>query len=200
MSNCVDCNKTLIKRGAKRCKSCARKKVLLDVNKNPWYKDGRNNKISYCIDCNKKLSNYKYKRCIICSQQKENHNRYGVKCSKETKNKISLSQTKELHWNWQGGKSFEPYPLGWTKTFKEQIRYRDSYKCQLCNKPEIENNRRLDVHHIDYNKNNLDLNNLISLCKSCHIKTNHDREKWIKYFKNQKGINNGPNTEIKKSN
>ena len=34
--------------------------------------------------------------------------------------------------NFKPNKEFRPYPLGWTKTFKEQIRYRDRYKCQNC--------------------------------------------------------------------
>jgi len=86
---------------------------------------------------------------------------------------------------WNGGSSFEPYPLGWNKTFKEQIRYRDGYKCQLCGCPEIESGRRLDIHHIDYNKKNIQPDNLISLCNKCHGKTNSNRLYWIKYFKEE---------------
>ena len=93
---------------------------------------------------------------------------------------------------WKGGISFEPYPLGWTKTFKEQIRYRDAYKCQLCGMPEIEAGRKLDVHHIDYDKDNIAPKNLITLCHSCHSKTNHNREYWQNFFnprKHRKCIN-----------
>jgi len=78
------------------------------------------------------------------------------------------------------------YPLGWTKTFKEQIRYRDGYKCQLCGCSEVENSRKLSVHHIDYNKNNILPDNLISLCIHCHGKTNTHRTYWKKYFKENK--------------
>jgi hypothetical protein len=84
---------------------------------------------------------------------------------------------------WRGGISFEPYPLGWNKTFKEQIRYRDGYKCQLCGCPEVECKVKLSIHHIDYNKNNLNMDNLISLCHNCHSKTGLNREYWINYFK-----------------
>ncbi len=111
----------------------------------------------------------------------------GYKFSEEAKRKMSLShiglQAGKKHPNWQGGKSFEPYPLGWTNTFKEQIRYRDGYKCQLCGVPEVECTRKLHVHHIDYDKQNVDPNNLISLCLSCHIKTNRNREYWTIFFK-----------------
>jgi len=40
----------------------------------------------------------------------------------------------------------------------------------------------LSVHHIDYNKQNCDDFNLITLCKSCHSKTGFNREYWIEYF------------------
>jgi hypothetical protein len=85
--------------------------------------------------------------------------------------------------NWKGGKSFEPYPLGWTRIHKEQIRMRDNYQCKLCGIPEAECNVRLHVHHKDYDKENLKSENLISLCNSCHSKTNFRREYWISYFK-----------------
>lgn len=91
------------------------------------------------------------------------------------------------HPNWLGGKSYEPYPLGWTRTFKEQVRRRDEYKCQICYIPEIEYGKRLDVHHIDYNKENLSIDNLISLCKSCHSKTNFNRKHWGDFFNTLKG-------------
>jgi hypothetical protein len=39
-------------------------------------------------------------------------------------------------------------------------------------------------NHIDYNKKNCNPNNLISLCNSCHSKTNFDRKYWINYFLN----------------
>lgn len=84
--------------------------------------------------------------------------------------------------NWRGGTSFKPYPLGWGRTFKEQIRFRDGYKCVVCNMPEVENSERLCVHHIDYNKENINIDNLVSLCKKCHAKTNGNREHWLKLF------------------
>ncbi len=91
---------------------------------------------------------------------------------------IALAKMGEKNPQWINGKSLEPYPLGWNKTYKEQIRHRDNYKCRMCGKPEVENMKRLCVHHIDYDKSNLDFNNLISLCSSCHSATNANRKKW----------------------
>jgi hypothetical protein len=36
-----------------------------------------------------------------------------------------------------------------------------------------------------YDKRNNNINNLISLCRPCHAKSNYNREKWIEYFKNK---------------
>jgi len=75
------------------------------------------------------------------------------------------------------------YPKKYNKTLKDKIRKRDNYTCQnqVCNKKQ--GKRLLDIHHIDYNKENCNPNNLITLCMSCHAKTNTKRKYWINYFK-----------------
>ena len=81
---------------------------------------------------------------------------------------------------WKGGLSYEVYPREWNKTLKRAIRERDKYTCQMCGgQPD---NEALSVHHIDYNKYNCNPVNLVALCRSCHRKTNDNREEWIKYF------------------
>jgi len=113
----------------------------------------------------------------------------GHKVSKKTRKRLSEShigiQRGKKHPNWQGGKSFEPYPTDWTEDLKRSIRKRDSYVCQLCGIHQDELNYKLHCHHIDYDKDNLDPRNLISLCRGCHMKTNYNREYWIKYFNNK---------------
>lgn len=94
-------------------------------------------------------------------------------------------QIGEKNNNWQGGISFEPYTIDWEETLRESIRQRDNYICQLCgtHQEELEEFiKKLDCHHIDYNKKNCSLNNLITLCRSCHMKTNTNRNYWINYF------------------
>lgn len=111
----------------------------------------------------------------------------GKKHSYITKKKMSEARKGmfigENHWNWKGGISFEIYPQGWDELLKDSIRQRDGYVCQICGIHQDELVRKLDVHHIDYNKDNLDPKNLISLCKSCHMKTNFNRGDWIEYFR-----------------
>ena len=88
----------------------------------------------------------------------------------------------EKHWNWKGGIGI--YPYDWTDELKESIRGRDNYTCQECGIHQDESEKNFDVHHIDYNKDNLDPKNLITLCKKCHMKTNFNRESWKNYFYN----------------
>jgi hypothetical protein len=114
-------------------------------------------------------------------KSEEHKKKLKIPKSIETKIKFRLNHAnynKEKNPNWQGGKSFEPYTTNWTDTLKRAIRERDHYTCEICG------NNGCFVHHIDYNKENCNSINLITLCNSCHMKTNFNREKWIKYFKN----------------
>jgi hypothetical protein len=90
--------------------------------------------------------------------------------------------------NWKGGISFEKYGQDWTDDLKDSIRKRDNYTCQECRILQDELDefiKVLDVHHIDYNKYNLNPKNLITLCRSCHAKTSFNRDYWINYFNNK---------------
>jgi hypothetical protein len=152
---CIDCNKEISDFHHIRCHSCETKRK---------FKEGilLHIPIIYCQDCGKDLGKWAYhnesQRCLSCANKGINNPNY-------------------VH-----GNCYEPYPLGWTKIFKEQIRFRDNYKCQICGCHEVENCRRLDIHHINYDKENIEPNNLISLCRKCHAKTNFNREHWKSYF------------------
>lgn len=106
----------------------------------------------------------------------------GHKVTDETKNKLR-SYRGELASGWKGGLTKIKYAIDWSRSLRIAIRERDKYTCQLCN--ERQGDRAFAVHHIDYDKLNSNPNNLITLCASCHSKTNSKRENWIKYF-NQK--------------
>ena len=112
-------------------------------------------------------------------------NMKGKKHTKETKSKMrkaKFGKTGLKANNWQGGKSFEPYSVDWTRTLRISIRERDGYICQICG--EQQGDVAHCVHHIDYDKKNCNPNNLITLCLKCHLKTNKNRDYWIKYFFN----------------
>lgn len=78
--------------------------------------------------------------------------------------------------SWEGGISFEPYAVQFNARLKREIRQRDKYICQICGR--VQDGKKLSVHHIDYDKQNNDTSNLISLCSRCHSKTVHNREYW----------------------
>ena len=84
---------------------------------------------------------------------------------------------------WKNGASFEPYGLDFNNRLKEQIRKRDNYVCQRCGITQEELGRKLDTHHVDYDKTNNKPENLISLCPICHGKTNFNREYWTEHFR-----------------
>ena len=123
--------------------------------------------------------------------KKGHHPKNGFKKGHKFGNRFKKGQ-KAKNWNgfkkgdkhsqWQGGISFEPYGLEFNEDLKEVIRNRDKRKCVVCEKTELENKKKLGVHHADYDKLNNNPNNLFSLCTSCHAKTNYNRKKWINYF------------------
>ncbi len=88
----------------------------------------------------------------------------------------------DKHFNWKGGKSFEHYSIEFTEKLKEGIRRIYFYRCQQCFRHQNESRRKLDIHHIDFNKNNNKEENLIPLCNSCHSQTNYNRNNMIDYF------------------
>lgn len=112
-----------------------------------------------CIDCGTRISS-QARRCKPCANKRANNP------------------------NWRGGKDNEKYK-DFNREIRNRIRYRDNFTCQICGAKQImfgKKTGKLEVHHIDYNKEHTNPKNLVGLCKTCHIKTNYNREYWIKYF------------------
>jgi hypothetical protein len=89
---------------------------------------------------------------------------------------------RDKHPNWLGGRSFQIYTEAWNHKLCEAIRDRDGRRCLLCNMTELENGRKLDVHHVDYVKAHSTPDNLASLCHDCHLRTNFNRPAWKVWF------------------
>ena len=132
---------------------------------NPHYKDG-SRMPKPCSVCGKMLSGSASCKTGMCKS-----------CSMK-----NLFSNPENNPNWKGGISFEPYPVEWKESLKEFIRERDGHICQICSVHQDDYWRKLDVHHIDYDKDNLLETNLISLCSSCHTTTNGSRDFWYVYL------------------
>lgn len=119
--------------------------------------------VTNCLYCGTKMSVVQSrlettKRGVFCDQQCHG-------------NWLSENVVGENHHQWEGGSIW--YGQGWWRTRKRALE-RDEYECQNCGKTEEQLGQKPDVHHIDRVRN-FDqpqdahtLNNVITLCRSCH--------------------------------
>lgn len=97
----------------------------------------------------------------------------------ESRDYSKISGPNSIHW--QGGISNEPYCDAWAdREYKQDILERDNYQCQ--NLDCWERSKRLMPHHIDYDKKNCHPDNLITLCGSCNVRANFNRDYWQKFY------------------
>lgn len=200
---CDICN-ILLTRKQRHNKYCSRKCYGIWLSKQPPRKMSYKTKIKISIKAKKRIgkksSGWKNAniniKCIICNK---NFKRFKSKINR-TSNKIPVCSRKcanilqkkykfhkgENNANWQGGISKLPYPFYFDTQLKKEIRQRDNHTCQKCGctqKEELnKNNKKLTIHHIDYNKENCSKSNLITLCNKCNLLVNWDRKKWQQIF------------------
>ena len=147
----------------------------------PWHK-GKTNIFSK--EVLKKIGDA-HKNTILSEETKRkiSESRKGQKLSEETKRKISLAHIGKLKpfkigrkpWNYIDGRSrkstYGQYGTGW-RAIRHLVYLRDDCTCKGCGKKMVPNKKKFDVHHkipfSDGGSN--DLNNLITLCRSCHMK------------------------------
>lgn len=104
---------------------------------------------------------------------------FGRRHSEESIRKMSIAKSGEnCNW-WQGGITGQFYGVGDDEELRDKIRARDNYICQECGVVWNGVEKKFHPHHIDYDKNNHVPWNRITLCPSCHPKTNTNREYWI---------------------
>jgi hypothetical protein len=186
--NCIICDKNIT--GKKYCQKCwleilAKKRTIRKQN--------------FCIDCDKEIW-FGSKRCQSCENQQrnmkgKNNPNFGKHPTIEWRKQQSKRVKGKNNYFYIDGSSLEEYGTEFDSILKEQVRFRDGYKCQECGCSQLENGRQLDCHHIDYDKQNNIINNLIALCMKCHNNTNRNRIYWENHFKavikNLKEIING---------
>lgn len=126
---------------------------------------------------------------ISNSLKGEKNHFYGKKHSVQSRSKISQALIRggkakgENNSMWRGGISKEKYNNNvFIDKLKDEIRIRDNHCCVIClvNRDKI--SRKMDTHHINYDKTCNLKENLISLCRTCHSKTNINREIWQQFF------------------
>ena len=148
------------------------------------YKDGSTSKKHYC-KCGKEIwyhtSLYGQKQCQSCATTGKNNPFYGKHHTEVTKNKLRKKLRGKNSVHYIHGKGKKPYPINFTSSLKKEIRRRDNFECQNCNMTEEEHiiiyGRALEVHHINFNKNDNCKENLKTLCKPCNLSLNKDRNK-----------------------
>ena len=167
-----------------QCDSCGKK----FVKRKCWEKRSGSNFCS--IPCaNQGQKREITKNCIVCK------NKFVVRpcevdkfstCSKKCQ---SLSRKGSLNPAWLGGiDSTEGY-IHFNEDIKEFVRKRDEYKCRICGMTQKEHlkvfNKKLNVHHIDFDKRNSDPINLNAICSPCHSSMNFNREHWREHFQRE---------------
>jgi hypothetical protein len=75
----------------------------------------------------------------------------------------------------------------WTEEFRNRVRAYYGYICVECNTPQ--NGRKHSVHHVHYDKKTcckegeeVRERRFVVLCRSCHMKSNHNRLYWEQHF------------------
>jgi len=67
--------------------------------------------------------------------------------------------------------------------FKERVRAFRGYVCFECGTPQ--NGKKLHTHHVHYDKKmccNGSPQDIVPLCHSCHVTSNHNRDYWEDHF------------------
>lgn len=145
---CQDCGAPVLNWASKRCRAC-----WLKHNQGTQhfsYKGGAPKK--HCPQCGKEFA------------YRPSKGRTRVHCSRACDGKWRATYLSgKNNPNYFHGKSLEPYPLAFSRQLKRRIRERDG-GCVVCGK----NEGKLDIHHIDRNKNNCDEKNLVTLCARHH--------------------------------
>lgn len=166
------------------CATCGKEKQVRvgDYNRNK-----RENRPHYCSRICSSLGTGRTIE-LVCAQcnksftrgmsEYNNYNKDGkyVFCSRDCQDaNIDYILRGKYHYCYVDGKSVNNRGKGWKK-IRKTVRRRDNFTCQECGITQDELGKELDVHHIipyrefesseDANK----LDNLISLCPSCHHK------------------------------
>ncbi len=166
---CRHCDKlfSLINRGTGRNQSfCSQKCHIAHAHPDAWTE-------LPCDNCAKIVR----RRKDWVKRGRDSH----IFCDRECMTKFRVGENNS---SWRGG-SDPNRGKGWLK-ISESARHRDGYRCRRCKKTQEENGQKLSVDHIlpwrdfadDKKANNLD--NLASLCRSCHSRKCGLERQWLK--------------------
>jgi len=130
--------------------------------------------IQVCKTCGKNHLEWKSvkpdyccRKCYYKSKIGKPSGSSGIKWTKEQKEKLKKRPKLigEKNGMWKGGIK-KVYSSRFRRKLRQLIKKRDNFTCQNCLKRTV----MLVVHHIDENTKNDNLDNLITLCRSCHVR------------------------------
>lgn len=175
-------------KNAKLCSYCVPHinhfKILKGKNNHNYKKDKKHT--GTCLICNKEFN---IKTFTI-------PNKYCSHKCNSIAQRTAIAGEKNYRWNPDKKRDYDD---GFNKYIKELCRHLYNYQCQICginenklykrSKNNIISKYKLAIHHIDYDKTNSNLYNLIPLCIKCHHLTNNPYQKqyWMQYL--QKKMN-----------
>lgn len=149
------------------CKKCGK-----DFYAKPfWIKKGYGNFCSTKCQYEGRKSGRKVK-CEVCgkevyrslsrlSRSKSKNFFCGKTCQTKWRNQVFIG---EKHANWKHGKN----------SYRSVLeRNRIPKICRLCSSKDV---RVLETHHLDKNRENNKLSNLVWLCRNCHFLVHHHKE------------------------
>jgi hypothetical protein len=168
----------------KRINNPEKYKVHKTKEDNPFYKK-HHLEVTKNIISNKlkaKWADPKYRAKMVNRKGFTGHRHSTESLAKLRQAHLDLCRLGDKAPGWRGGLTLQPYCISFNYRLRTKIRVRDNYTCQLCYCKQC--GRKLSIHHIDYDKMNIEQTNLITLCLPCHTKTNFNREYWVKYFNN----------------
>lgn len=128
-----------------------------------WHKANRPGKTVACSTCGKET--YKQRKALRASKSGKFF--CGRSCQTKWRN-VEFSEDK--HANWKGG----------THAYRRKML--QSNKRQECGLCRIQDIRILAVHHLDENRKNNHIDNLVWLCHNCHHLIHHYPDEAKKYM------------------
>ena len=175
---CLHQRKLLINKGREHSEEARLNNRLRNIGKEGYNKGYRGGVYKNCIICDKEyyVDKSRDKNSKYCSRECSFDGR-SIDCKGKIPTGFS-DQIKKTDKRYNQEASFvSPYPREFHKMKKIVLKNNDG-RCNLCfeEKP-------LVVHHIDYDKENNNIKNLIPLCHNCHAKTNGKREECQEFLK-----------------
>lgn len=177
---CQDCGKELsyagTHKGAVLCKGCTTRRSWTGRS----HSEESKIKISHAKKGQRPTRQVREK--LSAMRRGSGNHFWGRRHSAESIQKMSLAHSGARHPCYRDGKSCAPYVSNWAG-IRKLIRHRDDYLCQHPGCYVSENGKKHDCHHIDRDRNNNELANIILLCHRHHVATFFGNpDFWTEYY------------------